>query len=62
MKGLIIVMAAFAAVSLITLLVYLKQKKPRTRLSFDIISVLVYALVAGFFLTSFLLFFLSYNF
>lgn len=59
MEGIIKVGAAFTALSLITLLIYLKQKKPTTKLALDITSVLVYILVIGFFIISFLLFFLT---
>lgn len=59
MVGLIKVAVVFSAASAITLLVYLKQKKPRNRLSTDLTSMLVYALIIGFFLASFLLFFLA---
>ena len=59
MEGIIKVGAVFTAVSLITLLVYLKQKKPRSKLSFDLTSILVYLLIVGFFVASYLLYFLA---
>lgn len=59
MEGIIKVGAVFTAVSLITLLVYLKQKKPRSKLSFDLTSILVYLLIVGFFIASYLLYFLA---
>lgn len=59
MEGIIKVGAVFTAVSAITLLVYLRQKKPRSKLSFDLISILVYLLIAGFFIASYLLYFLA---
>ncbi|MCL6611268.1 MAG: hypothetical protein K6T66_06985 [Peptococcaceae bacterium] len=59
MEGLIMIGSAFTAVSMITLLVYLRQKKRGSKLSLDAVSILVYALIVGFFLTSFLCFFLT---
>lgn len=59
MEGLIMVGSAFTAVSLITLLVYFRRKKPGSKLSMDAVSILVYVLIVGFFLTSFLFFFLT---
>lgn len=59
MEGLIKVAAVFTAVSLLTMFIYLRQGQPRRRLGLDPSSLLVYALVIGFFIASYLLFFLS---
>lgn len=59
MEGIIKVGAVFTAVSVITMLVYLRQKKPRSKLSFDLTSILVYLLIVGFFIASYLLYFLA---
>lgn len=59
MEALIKIAVVFTAVSLLTMVIYLRQKEPRQRLGLDITSLLVYTLVAGFFVASFLLFFLN---
>lgn len=56
MSSLITIAFVFTAVSLLTAVIYLRQKQPRKKLGFDIVSLLVYVLVAGFFATSFLFF------